>query len=67
MTPKGSAKKVLTNEDKVKTRSIIDKEGFLRQHDHSEATKNNVQAFENSSLMKQVTFDYRKVHKKRIC
>lgn len=48
MAPKGSPKKVLTNEDKVKIGSILDNDGFFRQHDHSKATKKIVKAFEDN-------------------
>lgn len=38
LAPKSSPKKVVRNEDCINTRSILDKEGFLRQHDNSEVT-----------------------------
>lgn len=50
----------------VKTGNILDKDCFLCQHYHSEASKKIVKAFEDSGLIKLVTFDYGKVHKKEV-
>lgn len=65
MAPK-FPKKVIKNEDRVKTSSTLDKDGFLCQHDKSETTKKIIKAFTNSGLLKFVTFNYGRVHKKEV-
>lgn len=64
MTPK--APKVHTNEDRVKTRCILDQEGYLNQHHHSETVENIIKAFRKAKLLKFLTFDYSKVHKAEV-
>lgn len=65
MAPK-SFKKVIKNEDRVKTMSILDNDCFLRQHDNSKIAKKIIKTFTNSGLLKFVTFDYGRVHKKEV-
>lgn len=66
MAPKASPKKVISNEDKVKTGCILDKNGFLPQHDNSNEAKKIIKAFEDSRLLYLVTFNYQRSHKKEI-
>lgn len=66
MAPKPSPKKVVKNEDRVKIGSILDKEGFLRQHDNFETARKIMKGFEDSSLLTFVTFDYGRIHKKEV-
>lgn len=65
MAPK-SPKKAIKNEDRVKTSNILNKDGFLQQHENSKAAKNIIKRFINSGLLKFITFDYGRVHKKDV-
>lgn len=60
------APKVITNEDRVKIRCILNKDRFLRQHNNSEESKKIIQAFEESGLLHVVTFDYIKEFKREL-
>lgn len=66
MAPKSSPKKAITNEDRVKTRCIRDKDGFLRQHNNSEESKKIIKAFEENGLLYLVTFAHKRAYKKEI-
>lgn len=65
MAPK-SLKKVINNEDRVKTGSILNKDGFLQQYNNLETTKKIIKAFTNNGLLKFVTFEFGWVHEKEI-
>lgn len=60
------APKVITNEDRVKMGSILDKDDYLRQHNNSETSKKIIKDFEDSGLLFMVTFDDQKVYKKEV-
>lgn len=60
------APKVITNEDYARNGVILEKEGFLRQHNHSEAAKKIIKDYENAKLMKLVTYDHWRIHKKEV-
>lgn len=66
MAPKASPRKAITNEGRVKTRCIHDKDGFLRQHENSEASKKIIKAFEDNGLLYLVTYDHKKTFKKEV-
>lgn len=66
MEPKVSLKKVISNEDKVKIGCILDKDGFLRKHYHSEEAKKIIKAFKDSRILYLVTFNHEKVYKKEV-
>lgn len=66
MASKPFPKKVVKNEDRVKIGSILDKEGFLHQHDNCEIAKKIMKGFEDNGLLIFVSFDYRRVHKKGV-
>lgn len=66
MAPISSPKKVPSNEDIVKTGSILDKERFLWQHDHYETNVKIMKAFVDSGLMKMITFDLENIYKKEV-
>lgn len=61
MTPK-----VITNEDRVKTGCILDKDDYLQPHNNLETSKKIIKAFEDSGLLFLVTFDHQKVYKKEV-
>lgn len=61
MTPK-----VITNENHVRTRGILDKENFLRQHNNSKVVKKILKDFEDAKLMKLVSFDHGRLYKKEV-
>lgn len=56
----------MTNEDGVKMGCILESEGFLRLHDHSDGSKKIIKAFEDNVLLYFFTFDYRKAFKKEV-
>lgn len=60
------SRKVTTNEDRVRNGGILDKDGFLRQHNDSEVAKKTIKAFEDAKLLKLVTFDHGGIHKKKV-
>lgn len=66
MTPKSSPNKVITNEDRVKTRCILHKDGFLRQHNNSEESKKITKALEDSGFLYLVTFSHKRADKKEV-
>lgn len=66
MAPKVLPRKVITNEDRIKIECILDKEGFSRQHNNSEASKKIIKAFEDNGVLYLVTFDHRKTFKKEV-
>lgn len=66
MASKTSSKKVVKNEDCVKTRSILDRERFLEQQNNSEVAEKIIRGFEDNGLLSFVTFDYGCVNKKEV-
>lgn len=66
MARKALSRNVVKNDDRVNTRIILDKEGFLCQHDNSETTQNIIKGFEDSGLLTFVNFDYGRVNKKEV-
>lgn len=60
------APKSIINEDHVRNEGILDKEGFLCQHNNSEVAKKILKSFEDAKLMKPVTFDHERVYKKEV-
>lgn len=58
MAPKVVASKMIKATDHVKMGSMLDVEGFLKQHNNSETAKKIIKAFKDYGLLKYLTFDY---------
>lgn len=63
MAPKAPSNKPAKATGRVKMGSMLDKNGFLKQHDQFETTKQIIKALEDCGLMKYITFDYKSVQK----
>lgn len=57
------APKQITNEDRIKTGAILDRDGYLRQHNHLEIAKKIMKVFEDAKLMGLITFEHGRLHK----
>ncbi|VFQ84247.1 unnamed protein product [Cuscuta campestris] len=62
MAPKGPNKVT----DRIKTGCILDPEGFLKQHQHSDVARKIIDAFQDCGLMKFLAFPYSSVQKEEV-
>lgn len=66
MAPKAKSSKEPKATNRVKMGSMLDVDGFLKQHGSSEAMKKIIQSFKDSGLLKYLTFENQTIRNEEV-